>query len=62
MGTEIQRAAAEELKKMRFCHICGNLVKLRVDSIVYPKIFFSCPVCGEIILFKERKIVQQDRY
>ncbi len=62
MSTEMQRAADEEIKKLRFCHICGNLVKLQVYSFKYPKIYFSCPVCGEIILFKERKIVPRDNY
>ncbi|MHA1220537.1 MAG: hypothetical protein ACTSQB_02275 [Candidatus Heimdallarchaeota archaeon] len=62
MSTEMQRAASEELKKMRFCHLCGNLVKLKVYSYQYPRIYFSCPICGEIILFKERKIIPKDRY
>ncbi len=62
MSTEMQRAADEELKILRFCHVCGQLVKLKVYSYQFPRIYFSCPNCGEIILFKERKIAPRDQH
>jgi DNA-directed RNA polymerase subunit RPC12/RpoP len=62
MSTEMQRAAEEELKLLRFCHICGQLIQLKVYSYRYPRIYFSCPHCGEIILYKERKIIPREQY
>ncbi|MBN1330489.1 MAG: hypothetical protein JXA54_13525 [Candidatus Heimdallarchaeota archaeon] len=62
MSTEMQRAASEELKKLRFCQICGKVVQLKIYSYQYPRIYFSCPYCGEVILFKERKILPNNYF
>lgn len=47
-----QREAREEMKTLRFCPNCGQLITLKFKEHKYYQNFYSCPRCGDTILSK----------
>ena len=47
-----RREAKEEIKTLRFCPQCGNLVKLKLQEHKHFRNWYGCPLCGELVLSK----------
>ena len=47
-----QREANEEMKTLRFCPNCSNIVRLKFKEHKYYQNFYSCPECGDTIFSK----------
>ena len=47
-----RREAKKELKTLRFCPNCCQLVTLKLKEHKYYQNFYSCEICGEVILKK----------
>ena len=47
-----RREAKEEVKTLRFCPNCFQLVELKLREHKYYQNFYACSLCGEIILKK----------
>ncbi|MFW9922622.1 MAG: hypothetical protein ACFFDW_04945 [Candidatus Thorarchaeota archaeon] len=45
-----QREANEEMKTLRFCPNCSEIVQLKFKEHKYYQNFYLCPKCGETIL------------
>ncbi|MGC9781375.1 MAG: hypothetical protein HZR80_19190 [Candidatus Heimdallarchaeota archaeon] len=52
MLVDWRREAKEELKTLRFCPNCCQLVTLKLKEHKYYQNFYACEICGETILSK----------